>query len=650
MTREQILSELKLFKSYSCTDSNATNLNLLIQNGILMNNSVALPSNEVIDCAIELFNMNGSELNASFHKSFDTIMKSNYTDLIVEQLLHYLSVYTLNMDEYGNSYIPQECLQIPELKDDVCFTVISYITIEDLKQRILNIVNKNVGLSSETLSCIKPLLQYIPLTEVNSIKNKEVKTMIYDYYNYIPQNGLEFIAYLVYKLTDSTLLIKSNDVIQSLINCNKSYAYDILTKYIEKYSYDTLILELSKYFLRYKKLLLALKCKSTQRHTKYGTVINKILNKCDKLADRNKVVVNTNLLDKLYYEVCHKKYIDDNFLQNIDTELSKTTVYRLIRLYNLFRSKVLHDNINVYKIRNGKLFIKSLNERYNQILSMIYKHICDRVSNNVDSCTIKLPTYISYAVPTTDKQTLQYIPNGSTINIPKSRNIVITVHWKNQKGYRIDLDLSAKTHKDLIAWNNKYLSENKDIIFSGDMTTGEKVEGASESILIKHDAVISDSIMLQVTDYTNTHIDIEFELIISYTDDNTISETYTVNPNNVICKIPMIIPNKGVLTSIGFVTSSTDILQFTLYSYILSNNVTVVNYDTPQIKNLLKYLESDSSTNLMLNDLLEDCNANIIYSNDINKKSSDIEEHIDYDLSVNKLTKNTFLSLISDKE
>ena len=64
--------------------------------------------------------LNGNDLNKTFHKSWEKIKNSTRIELVIEQILHYLSTYGTNFQ--GEIYIPNEALEVPDTK--IVFKVI----------------------------------------------------------------------------------------------------------------------------------------------------------------------------------------------------------------------------------------------------------------------------------------------------------------------------------------------------------------------------------------------------------------------------------------------------------------------------------------------------------------------------------------------
>ena len=67
------------------------------------------------------------------------------------------------------------------------------------------------------------------------------------------------------------------------------------------------------------------------------------------------------------------------------------------------------------------------------------------------------------------------------------KNSVVGIYWRNDWGSR-DFDLSfTDVFNNKIAWNSAYYSDNKSVIYSGDITNAP--DGANEIIYFKDDNV-----------------------------------------------------------------------------------------------------------------------------------------------------------------
>ena len=209
-------------------------------------------------------------------------------------------------------------------------------------------------------------------------------------------------------------------------------------------------------------------------------------------------------------------------------------IFRKIRFaYALkFRTKDV-DSI-LYKIRNGKGYATEFDftekNKAQKVLDIVIKSIVKDVSKNVKGKKIYIPDYINYTLPATEKQFTGYFPSGTYVSIPK--DMIFGIHWKDVKGYRIDLDLSLLSPETgKIGWDSSYRTEDKDILFSGDMT--EAHNGATELFYIQRQT--KKAFILFVNYYNfDGEIEVPFKIIVAKEKATDFKMNYMVNHNNLI--------------------------------------------------------------------------------------------------------------------
>ena len=126
-----------------------------------------------------------------------------------------------------------------------------------MKNKLWGLISSSIPLSTVTEINIITLSSYLDISEdnIDKVKNREVKTALYDKLKIIPGDNIEFLRYLLFKLTKKTLLIKDLETVYALKASNKTLALKILNAYEEQYS----LIPLSEIFNRYKPLFIALK-------------------------------------------------------------------------------------------------------------------------------------------------------------------------------------------------------------------------------------------------------------------------------------------------------------------------------------------------------------------------------------------------------
>ena len=664
---------LRLFKGYLGEKTDTVNEKAL-KHGLLIPNNV---DEEVVDLAIEMYGKDGEKWNQTFHKDFEIVKNAPIEDLIAQQMIHYITTYgfeSLGMYDSDLVYIPREKLEIPELDvENIEFITIKPLTNEELTDKLMTMLTSGIALSEQTVEDIKVLSDFIDKDRFDEVKNREIKTYLYDKYNVMPKNPDDFLRYMLFKLTGNTLKIQSVDMIYQVRGSDKHKALIMLESYLineDRYK------KLSSIFLRNKQLFLALKVKKEDVEY-YGAKvkINKIINKLRKLSVYNHKPLPKNILDNLTNKDISVNYDD------LVKELDEITVFREMRILNGIRYRLFGNDNIVYRIRNGKSYVSTLPGKtfeYINKLTGLYKfimnHLISRLSDKVKGKTIYIPENVIYAVPTSEKQFFGDIPEGSYIEVPRNDNIVYGVHWKNIKDgkstcvrcfygeevlpqgeERVDLDLKQMNKSEVFGWDASYRSSKSDILFSGDITNAQLPDGATELFYVGQN-VGNVAFLVTLNMYTNNSQDVPFEFVIAnatHRPEN--ASRYALDPNNILYKMDAIIKNMERQKTLGLITVS-DTIRFYFNEFSLGNSVATSRRDDITM-GAFDYLNTYGKTQLKLKELLKDSGAIIVNEPTIktkviknvngNEVSEIIDTPVDLDLSLESITKDTIIDLFS---
>ena len=666
MTKEQIEAELRLFKAYSQVfdDFPVYENTASVDKGILYTATV---SEDIKLLAEKMYGIKPEEWNNTFHKSFQTVLDTPIEKLIMQQIVHYFTTYGLESVGAFDSdlvYIPHEKLEIPELEEDIVLTVIKYINENELQEALMTLVTSCIALSKQTVNDVMLLADYIDKTKLDEIKNREIKIAMYDKYNVVPKNNMEFLRFVVYKLTGSTLYIQSNDMIHLIQKADANKKYEYLYNYVRN---DDGYKKLAEIYRRNKKIFLAFKVK--QPTTKLDKSINQIINKVSKLASIYHKPIKTNILDNLNSLKLVKDI--DNYRIEILNELDKVTVFREIRIIDGLRYRLKasieptdEDSI-VYRIRNGKIFATNFDrlntdksKRVTQMLiDLIERHLEQRVETCFKDKTVYIPDNVNYVAPTSEKQFVGNFPEGSYVEIPRKSRLVVGVHWKNLDNERIDLDLKMMNLTEHYGWNASYLSDRGDIVFSGDVTDAPSPKGATEVFLITND-VIDNSFLIKLNDFTMSKNEVPFEFFVVEFDNGSLNRDFVVDPNKVVFMTH---------NSFDKVTGNERHASKTL-GYVVVNRTSIKIYfkNFEDVKgrisepdkvnrNVFNYTDLYSKTQLTLNDLILKCGGKLVSSPNVeNLEEVNVDGEtlykkiirpVDIDLSTDKLTKDSIIKL-----
>lgn len=657
---------MKLFKSYLVEYNNEKEILTIdkeaLKKGIYIKENCP---KDIIDLACELWGKDGFLLNQTFHKSFNTVIETSQEELIVQQIIHYITTYGFEeIGEYNENfvYIPNEKLEVPELKNDIKLIEITQISKENLKERLLVLCKSPIPLSKETIEYISELSDYMEITKdnINMIKNKELKTVLYNKLGILPEEPEEFFRYLIYSLIGKTLIIKDKATIQSLKMCNRKKALDLIINYNEQYS----IKRLSEIFNRYKPLFLALKTtnnkkeinqestskkinifqlfkknaniveKQVQSYSEDEIKLNTIINKISHLSKKYHKPMSKNDLD-IFVDWCSKHEIENNFEEQLKEKIEKAGIWRAIKLKNYLQYEKTNSDQHVYKIRNGKAWIqdnyKELKYNPDNVLKILDTIIIAKMKNNVYGKKVYIDNNFDLKLPQSEKQFVGNIPFGSSLTIDKE-NLLFGIQWFNTKNERVDLDLKLISNNYTIGWNAEYKETDK-LIFSGDVTDAPFPNGATEYIYI--DKTIGGTIFsLKINNYTNGVDNIEYDIIIAKGNKSQLKKNYIIDPNDIIVRIPKNKIEKGKAEhSIGTIIVDEQTIKIVFTDLCTSNRIFSANNELEDV--LRKYIEKESQCKCNLKDYLERAGA-IITNN---------SELADINLSINNLNKDSLINL-----
>ncbi|MFC0427219.1 hypothetical protein [Chryseobacterium scophthalmum] len=439
--------------------------------------------------------LNGNDLNKTFHKSWQKIKESSRIELLIEQINHYISTY--GSDFQNEIYIPKEVLNVPDLK--LTFKVIKAYTQEEMQEKCLSLLRSGIALKEETIDDLLYILHTeleYDFTGKENIRNKEAVIKIADRYDIYPENSVEFFRYVIYKTTRTTLLIKSNDLIDDI---KKS-------KFNPTYLFENFGLEkMAEIFNRFKPLFLAYKNRAP-----------KTINKISKLS-------------KVYHQPLISNPLNNAtniLLENSDLNwLENATPFALFKALSACYSRMYGQNIFVYRIRNGKSWTKkgtatSVNElNYDFILNYL------KSKYNLSEKKFYFPKDVAFGLPTSEKMVVGNIPTGTRFY---GERLAVGIYWEDAWGAN-DLDLSGLNIAGKIGWNAAYNQDNGQLMYSGDMTSAPN--GAVEYLYANKYLNTPTLVMNSVFSGDSN---CGYKIVIGKGDD--ISYDYMMNPNNLFAE------------------------------------------------------------------------------------------------------------------
>lgn len=564
--------------------------------------------------------LNADKLNNSFHKSWKKIKNSSIEQLVIEQIMHYMTTYgfeELGCYDKDSVYIPHEKLEIPELKENIKLIIINGYTKEEIKTKLLTMLQSGIAFSEDTLKAIIEVASSLELKEqeIETIKNKEAKIFLYDKLDLIPENNVEFLRFLIYKVTGKTLLIKNKDTIKKIKENEEFDAYKLLKKYD--------LTKLSEIFNRFKPIFLAFKKEKK---------INGLINKLNKLAKTHHKPMKEDFLNTITARINRNEKIDTTELLKT---LEKVNVFRKIRLAYALKYRT-NENLEsiIYKVRNGKGYATEFtfkNQDYaKEILKVVLDSVAKDISKNVKGKKVYIPQDVTYTLPATEKQFTGNLPSGTYIKTDK--DMIVGVSWENVGGQRVDLDLSLLNTDGKLGWDGGYRSSTADVLFSGDITDAPLPNGASEMFYVKKQ---KKGIYLLNLNYFNCqeNIDVPFKIFIAKEKVADLNRNYMVNPNNVLAVTKTSVTNDKPQKTLGLLILKSDECRFYFSEVCIGKSITSsVNNASEHSR---KYLLDFYQNSIDLNGVLK--SAGVIFV----KK----QEDADINLSLESLEKDTILQL-----
>lgn len=452
---------------YTSEDFLQCGIMLIAANGRLYNNYIMANDAAQIFAAYDVTH----DAIQTFHKSWEKVANEDYITLLAEQIAHYFSTYGLESVGFRAAPIVpvEELIADPNVRPSFKSFRTVYVMSSVSAQKVIDTTLS--ATKAPHRMKMKYYEEYVKNTTLTDkdIASFELRIMWYKEHNTVPQNGQDFVRYALYTLTGASLIIKNNRTICSLkraIKHNSDMAYNLLSK--------ADMIECARVFHRFKPFFLAFKqeerCKPLVNH------IRRLAETYHKpLSD-----VTIQNFSKLYNEgrITECQYL----LQN-------TSMRNLIKLHNFYRDRALmngEDNISAFNIRNGKIHIEEgckIGAPSNIRLAIV-NAMRAKANNIYEDKIFYIPDYISYTAPTTEKQFLGAIPNGTIVCGPQNKAFSAAICWDNYKGRRTDLDLHMTGINEAYGWNGRYRDNDENsVLYSGDMT--DATYGAAEAFYFK---------------------------------------------------------------------------------------------------------------------------------------------------------------------
>ncbi len=564
-----------------------------VQNGYILDPAVP-PSEAVLDAIEQVVGISGEKANTAFHKSWSVIQNSSMEQLVVQQAIHYLTTYGFEAAGFYSRdavYIPQEELKLPALQKDLPLLMIRAMDAQELLDRIVKLGETGIALAQETLDDIMVIVKKnnYDSSFVHEIGNRELKALLYDFYGLVPSEPVEFLRHLISKLTNESLLIKNDGLINTIKQANGKFL-DMLLRDAPD--------DLASIFFRFKPLFLALKSISDNKT---------FFNRLRKQATRLHKPMPEDYLNSVTAQIKQDR-LD---LTVLEKKLQRASVFRKIRLaYALkFRESPCSEAV-VYRVRNGRGWVapfqwpKHAERMTKQALEIVLCSLADDLHPTLEGKLVYIPANIHYALPATEKQFTGHLPTGSFIAVPK--DLIVGIHWVNNEK-RVDLDLSVIGESGKIGWDASYRSWGKRILFSGDMTDAPPPHGASELFYIKKGGQEARILLANYYNFKKGD-QVECKILVAQERAKKFEENYMVDPNNILGTANItIIQKQNVL---GLITPVAGENRVYFANISIGNSITSVNNDCS--RNARKFLLKKMVDSLDLREVLSRAGALVV--------------------------------------
>jgi hypothetical protein len=586
---------LKLFNTVVTKESR--NAQFLSEYGVFVDSSAALAISD-IKKHLKTLKLSGVELNKTFHKSWSVIQKSTREELAIQQILHYFSTYGSNFE--AEMYLPDEILNIPDLKINV--SVIEGTSKKALIEKCLDLFRSGIALKEDTIDDLFSLLKNFKykFTGKEGFKNKEANIILAKEYKIFPEAPEEFLRYLVSLATESTSLVKNAETIELIKASNTEISKDINLYGIKK---------IAPIFNRFKVLFLAFKAASKTNTS--------IINKLSKLSKTMHTPMPQNSLN----------LVTQNKLTSNDVHwLDNATIYALFKALSACYSRKEGQTSFVYRIRNGKSWVKSTNVDF-QLCSDNYDFLLNYLKTRVkgENKNVLVPENIVYGLPTSEKMFVGNIPTGTKF---LGDQLAAGIYWENSWG-ATDLDLSGMNISGKIGWNADYYSGQNDLSYSGDLTNAE--EGAVELLRSGSNNNIEPTLVMN--NVYSGEADCSYKIIVGQGSD--IGQDLMINPNKIMAEIKTEGVQKSMVLGL-FLQEDDKTKSFTLLNFGAGNAHVCGESDVSIMATKALYEQWKKPLNL--NIILKELGFNIIF-----KETEDI--NVDFNLGFDIINKSTFIDL-----
>lgn len=538
--------------------------------------------------------LSGEKANATFQKSWNKIKKSRQVELFLEQALHYITTYdfeSLGLYDEGRVFLPKGEIDLPSVSEDIPLIVIKPMSRRELTSGILKLTRSGIALSDRVVRDITIIVSSANLPIFpNDVKNRELQVRLHIHHGTAPIESEEYLRFLIYALTNETLVIKNEQLISKIKEASGNKLDELITRAPD---------DLASIFFRYKPLFLAMKSISNNK-----TFFNQLRKKANKL--------HIPLPEDFLNSVTGKLKKGELDFEVLERRIKNASIFRKIRLAYALKFRLNHGSAIVHKIRNGAGWAKPFN--WNMMnnfdtanaFKVVYQSIIEDLRPTVAGKVVYMPLEIEYTLPATEKQFTGNFPTGSFVTLDS--DVVTGIHWVDTNR-RIDLDLALVGQSGKTGWDSEHKTDENRILFSGDMTYAPKPNGATELMYLKQGVHEPKIITVNFFNHENDEVECRF-LVAKEDPGRDFCRNYMVDVNNIIAQANLTISKTQNI--IGLIYPFED--KTRVYFSNVSIGGSVSSRESPVSKLSRDYLIASVVNSILLSKVLKDSGAYVVRS------------------------------------
>lgn len=524
---------IELIKLFGCALSDEPCLEFAKVNKEAMQRGYLVHPDVCNNSVLDFLKSQTIDYNATFYKRWQDVIDKSREELLFDQLLHYMSTYGTDYS-MGQGYVPNnqdnrteiECLPYQEYK------MILPITKTELAGKCMDLLKAGIALKQTTMQvCADYIIQVLRKEEIeiDKIKNREAQIYLCDKLGVAPNEKFSLFRYIIFKTTDSTLVIKNKSMFERIMRSDNPFDLTTLS--------DEQIVALSSIFYRFKPLFLAFK-----KRIKYNQLLKmpvveiatknaKMVNRIRRMAVKNHIPMDSQLIQHILIPA------DKNKIKEL---LPNISLFKVVALMQVCKERIVElDQAEIdrlFVIRNQKLWLRHYDnlrgkdrEYLNDLYDLLENYLIEKLRKK--ACVTLFAKDYSLALPSSEKSFIGQMPYGTKYHLGEHN--YIGIYWRNEWGTK-DFDLSVvNINGSKIGWNADFYDENQDVIFSGDMTNADPE--ASEVLYFRKKATDA---MIYVNRY-NGEQGSKYKMYFGAEEIKDFSKNYMVDPSSIKLTVDM---------------------------------------------------------------------------------------------------------------